>query len=125
MRVEVNNCDRAIRLVHAAEKRQGNGVVASERDHSRECLAMLRDPKLFSISGRLTHENRIVAFFNLVDSPGIIVPISTSELQTLPGTGSHNSRRDRNITTIQYLRPRVERIRIERDVVSAAESKFS
>jgi hypothetical protein len=125
MRVEVNDCDRTIRLIHAAEKRQSNSVVASERYHPRKRLAMLRDSKLFSISGRFTHENRIVAFFDLVDGPGIIVPISTSELQTLPETGSHNSRRNRNITTIQYLCPRVERIRIERDVVSAAESKFS
>lgn len=45
----------------------------AESDDTRQCFAMLGNSGLFGIGRRFPHENAVMAFFNLVQCPGIIV----------------------------------------------------
>lgn len=73
MRVEVNDGNGTIGLVHAPEQRESNGVVSAESDNSWESLAMLGNSWLFGIGCRLSHEDAVVALFDLVKSPLVVV----------------------------------------------------
>jgi len=74
VRVEVDDCDRAVGAVHAAEQRQGDGVVTAESDHTRERLALLGGTLEVGVGVRLAHEDAVVAFLDLLDGPGVVVP---------------------------------------------------
>jgi hypothetical protein len=76
-------------------------MIASHGDHTREGLALLGKSNLLCVCGRLAHQNAIVAFFDLVDSPCWIVR----------GNG--------NITAIEYGGPAVERVGSKRYVVAS------
>jgi hypothetical protein len=76
-------------------------VIASHGDHTREGLALLRKSNLICVCGRLAHQNAVVTFFDLVDSPCWVV------------------RGDRNITAIEYGSPAVERVGSERYVIAS------
>lgn len=65
--------DGAVGLVHTAKQRQSNGVIPSHGDHSGQGPACSRNARLARIAGGLTHQDAIVAFFNLLDGPGIVV----------------------------------------------------
>jgi hypothetical protein len=76
-------------------------VIASHSDHTRESLALLCKPCLISVGSRLAHQNAVVTFFDLVDSPCWVV------------------RGDGNITAIEYGGPAVERVGSKRYVISS------
>jgi len=83
VRVEVNNRDRTVGAVHAAEQRQRDGVVTAQRDHTREGLAFLRGAWSRGIGGRLAHEDAVVAFLDLVDGVGIVVAMNHTRCEQL------------------------------------------
>lgn len=101
MTVEVDNSHRSIRAVHAAEQRQSDRVVTAHGDHTREGLVFLREPRLVGVSGRVAHEDAVVAFFDLVDGPFRIV-------------GSNW-----DITAVDDCGPAVEWVGGERNVVAS------
>jgi NADH:ubiquinone oxidoreductase subunit B-like Fe-S oxidoreductase len=76
-------------------------VIASHGDHTREGLALLRKSNLICVCGRLAHQNAVVTFFDLVDSPCWVV------------------RGDRNIAAIEYGGPAVKRVGSKRYVVAS------
>ena len=102
MRIEVYNSNWAIGFVHAAQQGQRDRVVTPHGDHPGESLALLRQTRKTCICSGLTHENTVVSFFNLLNSPGGIV------------------RGDWDIATVEHLGPAVERVGGERDVVTSA-----
>lgn len=75
VRVKVNHSDWTISAVHAAKYGKGDGVVAAHGDDTWESLALCRQPRLFSVGGRLAHEDAVVAFLDLVDCPFRVIPV--------------------------------------------------
>lgn len=73
MTVEVNDSDWAVGLVHTAQQGQSNGVVATHGNDTREGLAMLRLASNVGIGSGFTHENAVVTFFDLLNSPLVVV----------------------------------------------------
>jgi len=57
VRVEMNDRDRAIRAVNGAQERQHDGVVPSERDHTRVVLPILRDRHERSVRERIVRQS--------------------------------------------------------------------
>jgi hypothetical protein len=99
--VEVDDGHRPIRAVHTAEQRQSDGVITAHGDHTREGLVFLRESRLVGVSGRVAHEDAVVAFFDLVNGPFRVV-------------GS-----DRNIAAVDDCSPAVEWIGCEGYVVAS------
>lgn len=81
MAIKVNHRNRTICLVNAAQQRKGDGVVASHGDNPRQGLAGLGEAVFISIGVRLAHEDAVVAFFDLLDGPCVIVPGGISQRQ--------------------------------------------
>lgn len=73
VRIKVDDSDGAVSLVHTSQKWQSDGVISSERYYSWQSPAAFRDTNFFCISCRLPHQETIVAFFDLVDGPRIVV----------------------------------------------------
>jgi len=73
MGVEVDDGYGAVSAVHASEEREGDGVVASECYDARKRFAVFRDPEFAGVGRGVTHEDAVVAFFDLVDRPGVVV----------------------------------------------------
>jgi hypothetical protein len=76
MAIEMNNTDRTIGAVDAAEERESDGVVATQGNQPWKRLALLRPPFDACIGLGLTGEERIMAFFNLLKSIGIVITIT-------------------------------------------------
>src|SRR5690349_16949082 len=73
MTVKMNDTNRAVGSVHAAEERKRDRVVATKGDYSWKSFAMLRDPLFVRIGKRITHQQAVVTFFNLLEGIGIII----------------------------------------------------
>ena len=101
MTVEMDDSHRPIRAVHAAEQRQSDGVVTAHSDHTRESLIFLRETRLVGVSGRVAHEDAVVAFFDLVDGPFRVI------------------RSNRNIAAVDDRSPAVEWVGGQRDIVAS------
>lgn len=86
---------------------------------------MLRNSGLLRIGGRVSHENTVVAFFDLVQSPGVVVSTHSYQQAPFPGHAIRSLRSHWNVSTIDHFRPAGEWIGIERDVVSTTEAHFS
>lgn len=111
MRVEVDDCDRSVGPVHAAEQGKGNGVVAAKSDDSWEGFAVLRGPDFLRIGCWLTHENAVVAFFNLLDGPFVVIATSDQHASpTLTGQKYGGLRSHWDVSAIDDPRPVVERV---------------
>lgn len=82
-------------------------MVTTERDHTRQSLALLRRADLVRIGSRLAGEDAVVALLDLVKSPAVVVPASESVLgqsllvlsRPLPRVGC-SLRCDWDITTV-------------------------
>ena len=81
--------DGAVRAVDGAEERECDGVIAPKSDYSRQCLAILCGTLLFGVGSWGSGEDTIVAFFDLVERPCVVIsrawsaseaPIETSRL---------------------------------------------
>lgn len=57
-------------------------MVAAHSDHTRKSLAMLGLASYFGVRGGLTHEDTIMAFLDLLESPGIVVSTPASEISS-------------------------------------------
>ena len=135
MAVKMNDADGSVLAVDAAKERESDCVIAAEGDHAREGFAVFRGAFEVCVGCWTAGENAVVAFFDLFDGVcvvvsfflGGLVPLSTKNrsLMLPPLTSRRNSRSHRNVTAIYHSRPTVERIRLERNVESTAESKFS
>ena len=99
--VEMDDSHGSIRAVHAAEQRQSDGVIAAHGDHAWESLIFLRKSRLVGVSGRVAHEDAVVAFLDLVDGPLRIV------------------RSDWDIAAVDNGGPAVEWVGSERHVVAS------
>lgn len=71
--VEMYDSNRSIGTVHAAKQRQCDGVIATHGYHTREGLALLCKSRLISVGSRVTHEDAVVSFLDLMDGPLRIV----------------------------------------------------
>ena len=69
----MNHRDGSVSTVDRPKERESNRVVTTERDDSGKGLAGLRWSFLFGVGGRSTSQNRVVAFFDLVESPSVVV----------------------------------------------------
>ena len=75
MRVKVDDGDGTISTVDGAEEGESDGVVTSEGDDSWEGFAVLGWSFLLRVGGRFAGEDCVVAFFDLVKGPGVIVSV--------------------------------------------------
>lgn len=105
--------------VDGAQKWESDGVVAAEGDDARQHLATFGRAKLVGIGHRRSRQQLVVAVFNLLKSPCIIIPYcgeyASQRLQNcmsyLRGHG--------NIAAVKHCRPAVEGIHSKRDIVTA------
>lgn len=73
MRIEVDYGDGTVCTVDGAEEGKGDGVVAAEGDDSWEGLAVLGGSFLFGVCGWGAGEDAVVAFFDLVEGPCVVI----------------------------------------------------
>lgn len=72
--VKVDHRDGPVGTVDRSQQRQRDGVVATEGNHSRQGFALLRGAELVGIGGWVACEDIVVALFDLVQSPCVVVP---------------------------------------------------
>jgi len=122
MAVKVDDGDRTVGLVHAAEQGQRDGVVSAKGNDTGQGLALGRRSDLLRVGGRLTHENAVVALFDLLDGIGVVVPGRACQLpdSCFCKPMLSNSRCHRDVTAVKNRSPAVERVGLERNVVAAA-----
>lgn len=72
--VEVDDRDRPVGPVDRSQQGQRDGVVTAERDHPGQGLALLRRAELVSVRSWVACENSMVALFDLVKSPCVVIP---------------------------------------------------
>lgn len=71
--VEVDDCDGTVGAVHAPEQGKRDGVVSSEGDHTWKGLAVLGDTWFLGSGCWISHQDAVVALFDLVKGPGVVV----------------------------------------------------
>ena len=79
MRIEVDYGDRTVCTVDGAEEGKGNCMVAAKGDDSWESLAVLCWALFLRVCGGRAGEDAVVAFFNLLESPCVVVSIAYSQ----------------------------------------------
>jgi hypothetical protein len=78
MAVEVDYRHGAIGAVDGAEQRQGDGVVTTERDDAGQGLAVLGRTFLPGVGLGRAGKEGVVAFLDLVEGVGVVVPVFVS-----------------------------------------------
>jgi hypothetical protein len=73
MRVEVDHRDWTVSADDRSEERQCDCVITSEGDDSGKGLPIFRRTFFFSISRWGAGQDRVVALFDLVKSPSVII----------------------------------------------------
>jgi hypothetical protein len=120
--------DGTVVTVYRAEERKGDGVVTAKGDKTRQCLSVLCWSLLFRICGWLPGEEGVVAFFDLMEGPCVVVSVrqvvrAQQKIEkSRKGVQREDIRSDRNITTVQNSSPTVKRIRLKRDIISTTET---
>lgn len=124
---------RPIRPVDTPQQGEGDGVVTAEGDDARKCLASLGKTLLVGIGEGLAHQDAVVAFLDLLDGPGVVVSV-VRQLSFTVSPYLHNGqwerklkkniRSNRNISTVNDPQLIVERVRLERHIVAAAEPQL-
>ena len=79
VRVEVDDADGAVSASDGAEEWERDGVVATEGDDAWKSFAFLCGPNLFGVGHRIAHEESIMAFFDLLDSVGVVVAVKACQ----------------------------------------------
>jgi hypothetical protein len=77
--IEVDYGDGSVGAVDGAEEWECDGVVAAEGDDSWEGLAVFGRPFLFGVCGGGPGEDAVVAFFDLVERPGVVVSVANGQ----------------------------------------------
>lgn len=80
MTIKMNHRHRPIRLVNTPQQRQRDGMVTSHGDNPREGLVGLGETTFVSVGERLAHEEAVVALFDLLDCPGVVISVLLSAL---------------------------------------------
>lgn len=104
MRVEVDNSNRSVRRLHTSQDGENDGMVTTQRDNPGQRLPILRRPLLIRVRRGLAHKQLIMPALDLPDGKVVVI-------------GSNG-----DIAAVEDFRPGVERVRVEGDVVSAAEA---
>jgi hypothetical protein len=73
MGIEMDYGDGTVGAVDGAKEGEGNCVVTAEGDDSGEGLAILGGAFLFGVCGWGAGEDAVVAFFNLMEGPCVVV----------------------------------------------------
>ena len=81
MTIKMDHRHRSIRLVDTPQQRQRDGMITSHGDNPWKGLAGLGETIFVGVGERLAHEEAVVALFNLLDCPGVVV--SAIALSTL------------------------------------------
>lgn len=74
MAVKVDDSYGTVLAVYRAEKRKGDGVVASKCDHARKCFAMFRGTGLVGMRVGSPAQQEVVALLNLLKSICVVIP---------------------------------------------------
>lgn len=80
MTIKMNHRHRPIRPVNTPQQRQRDGMVTAHGDNPREGLASLRETIFIGVGEGLAHEDAVVAFFDLLDCPGVVVSVFPLQL---------------------------------------------
>jgi len=70
----VNDRDGPVSAVDRPQQGKGDGVVAAQGDDSRERLALQRGALLVGVRLGRAGEDAVVAFLDLVEGEGVVVP---------------------------------------------------
>lgn len=131
MAIEMNDGNRPIASIDASQQRQGNGMITPKRDDSRKGLAVLGRTCFIRCRCRLTSQDGVVSLFDLTKGVFIIIPSlciqspQHARFLILDRPWCIDSRRHRDISTVQNFGPAIERVRVQRNIVAAAETHFS
>jgi hypothetical protein len=138
MAIKVNDADGTIVPIDTSQDRKDDRMITSEGDDSRKSLPLQTWTFLACIGVWFSGQDSIMTLFDLLDGPGVVVAINIKLKQTVRELDllsnstckSHeeesiNIRSHRNIPTIQDPRPAVKRIRVQGDIVTAAETHSS
>ena len=71
--VKVNDGDGSISPINGSKQGKSDGVVAAESNDARKGLALFRRSSLIGIGGRTPGEDVEMTFFNLVQSPSVVI----------------------------------------------------
>lgn len=80
MTIKMNHRHWPICLVNTPQQRQRDGMVTPHGDNPREGLAGLGETAFVGVGERLAHEEAVVALFDLLDCPGIVISVFLSTL---------------------------------------------
>lgn len=121
MAVKVNHRDGAVGTVDGAEKGEGDGVVTTKSDETRERPALHGGASLVAIRGRAARQEVEVSLLDLMKGPGVVIAWGCQHAFTSL-RGRVCLRCDGDVTTVEDSGPAVEGVRGEGHVVSAAEN---
>jgi len=74
MAIKVNDRDGPVSAVDGPQQGKGDGVVAAQGDDARERLALQRGALLVGVRLGRAGEDAVVAFLDLVEGKGVVVP---------------------------------------------------
>jgi len=74
MAIEVDNSYRAVGLVDAPQQREGDRMVTTEGDDTRQSVPSPRRAGLLGVGERLAHKQAVVTLLNLSDGPSVVIP---------------------------------------------------
>jgi hypothetical protein len=80
MGVKVDDGDGSVLAVYGAEKRERDGMVTSERNQTRKCLALLRWTGLVGVCVWCAAQEEVVALLDLLQRIGVVIPDEQSAL---------------------------------------------
>jgi hypothetical protein len=120
MTIEVDNRHRPVGLINTPQQGQGDRVITTESDDTGKSLPSARQTEFISVGIRLAHQDAVVSFLDLLDSPGVIVsvPLCDGQLRTFffktlaALSSGFCLRSNRDIATIQNSHVANERIRL-------------
>jgi hypothetical protein len=78
MGVEVDDRDGTVFAVDGAEEGECDGMVTSQSDQTRQCLAHLRRARLVGMCVWSAAQEQVVALLDLLERIGVVVPANTS-----------------------------------------------
>lgn len=70
--------NRTVLAVHGAQQRKCDCVVASQRDHARQCFPLLRGPGLVRVGKGCAAQQQVVALLDLLQRIRIVVSVFRS-----------------------------------------------
>lgn len=73
MTIEMNHRNRSIGLVNTPQQGQSNCMVTAHSDDAGEGLASSRETVLISVGEGLPHEEIVMAMFDLLNGPAVVV----------------------------------------------------